>query len=161
MAFGSSSKIFYAFIKDVMENTTAMDMNTDVIDIALYGNTGTPDQTAASASTAYNTGQWVTSGSQGVNEVYNGGWAQGGIALSGVSSSMVSNVYTFTASSKSGGSSDTITNAFGCLIFDGAGGLAVAKQGICYLSFGGSGSTVSSGTFTVAFNTAGIFNITL
>ena len=48
MAFGSSSKIFSAYITDALNNTAALDANSDTIKVALYGNSGTPDQTAAS-----------------------------------------------------------------------------------------------------------------
>jgi len=75
----SASKIFSALITDVLNNTTAIDLNTDAsLKVALYDNDITPDQTVTSANTAYNVGQWVTTG----NEVSDGAeWAVGGVAL--------------------------------------------------------------------------------
>lgn len=153
MAFGTSSKIFTATITDLMNNTTAIDGNSDTWNITLYGNSGTPDQTVASANTAFNAGQWVTG-----NEVTATGWTTGGLNLASVTSTFSSVTYTFDAADKSGGASDTVTAAYGCLIFDNTIATPVAKQGLCYLAFGGSNS-VTSGTFTVSFNASGIATI--
>ena len=153
MAFGTSSKIFTSYITDVMNNTSALDGNADTFKIALFGNTGTPDQTVASASTAFNTGQWTTG-----NEVTATGWVTGGLALASVTSTFSSVTYTFDAADKSGGATDTVTAAYGCLIYDDTITTPVADQGFCYLAFGGSNS-VTSGTFTVSFNASGIATI--
>jgi len=155
MTFGASSKIFSAYITDVLNNTTAMDANTDSIKCALFNDTTTPSQTAASASTAYNTGVWVTA-----NELSNGGWSAGGLALASVASGFSSNVYTFDAADTANGSAATISGAFGCLIYDDSIATPVAKQGMCYLSFGGTNS-VTAGTLTVVYNASGIFTLTL
>src|ERR1044072_5713115 len=95
----ANSKIFSAFVTDPFNNTAALDLNTDTIKAALYNNTTTPDQTVASASTAYNAGQWTTS-----NELSNGGWSAGGLALTSVASGFSSNVYTFDAADTANGS---------------------------------------------------------
>lgn len=154
MAFGSSSKVFIAYITDIVNNTTAMDLNTDAsIKVALFGNSGTPDNTVASALTAYNTGQW-TSG----NEVTATGWTANGLALAGVTSASASATYTFDANDRAGGATDTVTNAYGVLVYDDTITTPVADQGICYNAFGGANS-VTSGTFTVVWNTSGIFTI--
>ena len=50
MAFGTNSKIFTSYITDIINNTTAMDGNSDTWNIMLYNNTGTPDQTVTSAN---------------------------------------------------------------------------------------------------------------
>lgn len=155
MAFGTSSKIFTAFITDVMNNTTAMDMNSDTLKVALYGNTGTPSQTVASANTAYNAGEWVTS-----NETSNGGWSAGGLSLASVTSTFSSNVYTLDAADSANGSAATISDTRGCLIYDDTITTPVADQGICYLAFGGQQS-VTSGTLTVQYNASGILTLTL
>jgi hypothetical protein len=154
MAFGSSSKVFMAFIEDALERTAAFDMNADTFKVALFGNSGTPDQTVAAANTAYNAGQWVSG-----NEVTATGWTAGGLSLASVTSAFSSNVYTFDAADKSGGASDTVTNAYGVLIYDDTLTTPVADQGVCYLAFGGANS-VTSGTFTVAFNASGIMTFT-
>lgn len=155
MAFGTSSKIFSAFITDALNNTAALDLNSDTIKVALYGNTGTPDQTVTSANTAYNVGQWTST-----NEVTATGWAAGGNSLASITSGFSSNVYTFDAADRAGGATDTVTAAYGCLVYDDTLTTPVADQGICYLAFGGSQS-VTSGTFTIVFNASGIFALTL
>jgi hypothetical protein len=110
----SASKIFMATIEDALENTTAFDANSDTFKAALYDNDITPDQTVASANTAYNAGQWTASG----NEVANGGWASGGVALTSVTSSFSSNVYTFDAADTANGTAATLSNVYGCLVYD-------------------------------------------
>jgi hypothetical protein len=154
MAFGTSSKVFMAYIEDSLERTAAFDLNADTFKIALYGNTGTPDQTVAAANTAYNAGQWTST-----NEVTATGWAAGGNSLASVTSAFSSNVFTFDAADRAGGASDTVTNAYGCLIYDDTLTTPVADQGVCYLAFGGANS-VTSGTFTVVFNASGIMTFT-
>ncbi len=153
----SNSKIFMAFIEDVFENRTAMDLDTDTFKAALFDNDITPSQTAASASTAYNTGQWAISG----NEVSDGAeWAAGGVALGTVTSTFSSNVYTFDAADTvSTGSSATLANVYGALIYDDTITTPVADQGLCYAYLGGANSVVD-GTFTIAWSASGILAIT-
>lgn len=155
MAFGTNSKIFTAGITDALNGTAAFDYNSDTLKAAIYNNTGTPDQTVAAASTAYNTGQWVTA-----NEASNGGWSAGGLALTSVTSGFASNVYTLDAADTANGSAATITDTRGCLIYDDTLTTPVADQGICYLSFGGL-QAVTSGTLTIAYNASGILTLTL
>lgn len=155
MAFGTNSKIFTSYITDIINNTTAMDGNTDTWNIALYSNSGTPDQTVASASAAYNAGQWVTG-----NEVTATGWTAGGLALASVTSTFSTTTFTFDAADRAGGATDTITDTRGCLIFDNTIATPVAKQAACFLSFGGL-QAVSSGTLTVVFNASGIFTVSV
>ena len=153
----SNSKIFMAFLEDVFENTTAMDLNSDTFKAALYDNDITPSQTVTSANTAYNAGQWTASG----NEVADGTeWDAAGEPLTGVASGFSSNVYTFDATdTPSGGSSATLANVFGCLVYDDTIASPVADQGVCYNYFGGTNS-VTDGTFTIVWNASGIFAIT-
>jgi hypothetical protein len=134
----SASKIFLASLEDALENTTALDLNSDTFKAALYDNDITPDQTVASANTAYNAGQWAISG----NEVSNGGWAAGGVALTSVTSSF------------------TLASVFGCLVYDDTLTTPVADQGVCYNYFGGTQS-VTAGTFTIQWSASGIFSLTL
>lgn len=153
----SASKIFMAFIEDVLENTTAMDLNSDTFKAALYDNDITPDQTVTSANTAYNAGQWTASG----NEVADGTeWDAAGEPLTGVASTRSSNVYTFDATdTPSGGTSATLANVYGCLVYDDTIAAPVADQGVSYHYFGGVNS-VTDGTFTIVWNASGIFTIT-
>jgi len=155
MAFGSSSKIFSAFITDALNRTNAFDLNADSFKAALFNDTGTPSQTAAAASTAYNTGQWVTS-----NEVSNGGWSAAGLALASVTSTFSSNVYTFDAADTANGSAATLSGVQGCLVYDDTLTTPVADQGVSYHSFGGAQS-VTAGTFTIVWNASGIVALTL
>lgn len=153
----SNSKIFMALFEDILENTTAMDLNSDSFKVALYDNDITPDQTVTSANTAYNAGQWAAAG----NEVSDGTeWDAGGEPLTGVASTRSTNVYTFDATdTPSGGSSATLAAVFGCLVYDDTIAAPVADQGVSYHYFGGSNS-VTDGTFTVVWNASGIFTIT-
>lgn len=153
----TASKIFVATIEDILENTTAMDLNADTFKAALYDNDITPDQTVTSANTAYNVGQWVTTG----NEVSDGAeWAVGGVALTSVTSSFASNVYTFDAANTASGTSATLLNVFGCLVYDDTIATPVADQGLCYNYFGGTNS-VTDGTFTIVWHASGIMALTL
>ena len=154
----SASKIFSALITDVLNNTTAIDLNTDAsLKVALYDNDITPDQTVASANTAYNVGQWVTTG----NEVSDGAeWAVGGVALTSPTSVFATNVYTFDAANTASGTSATLLTVFGCLVYDDTIATPVADQGLCYNYFGGTQS-VTDGTFTVIWHANGIFQLTL
>jgi hypothetical protein len=153
----TASKIFTATLTDLLNNTTAIDANADTFKCALYDNDITPDQTVASASTAYNVGQWVTTG----NEVSDGAeWAVGGVALTSVTSTFSTNIYTFDAANTASGTSATLLAVFGCLIYDDTIATPVADQGLCYNYFGGTNS-VTDGTFTVVWHASGIFTITL
>lgn len=150
----TNSKIFLAFIEDCLENTSANDLDSDTHKAALYDNDITPDQTVATANTIYNAGQWTAAG----NEVSDGTeWDAGGEPLTGVTSSFTSNVYTFDATNTpSGGSSATLANVYGCLVYDDT----TADHGICFNYFGGTNS-VADGTFTIIWHASGIFALTL
>ena len=153
----SNSKIFMALIEDALENTVALDLNSDSFKVALYDNDITPDQTVTSANTAYNAGQWTASG----NEVADGAeWPAAGEVLDNPTSTRSSNVYTFDADNTvSTGTSATLANVFGCLVYDDTM-TSPADQGVCYNYFGGTNS-VTDGTFTVVWHTSGIFTLTL
>jgi hypothetical protein len=152
----SASKIFSAYVTDIINNTTAMDLNTDAsIKVALFNDTITPSQTVASASTAFGTGVWAS------GEVFEAGqWATGGVALASITSAFSTNVYTFDAADTASGSAADLASVFGCLVYDDTITTPVADQGICYNYFGGSNSVVN-GTFTVVWNASGIFALTL
>lgn len=154
----TNSKIFRPFIADVLGNTTAMDLNTDAsIKVALFNNTITPDNDVTSANSAYNVGQWATA--QEVIDATN--WVAGGRALAGVSlDSTVADTVFFDATDLAGGGTVTLTNAYGCLVYDDTIATPVADQGISYNYFGGAQS-VTAGTFTIVWHANGIFRITL
>ena len=152
MAFGTSSKVFVATIEAVLENAAAFDLSSDSLKIALFNDTITPDATVALASTAYGAGVWAS------GEVYDGTeWPQTGQALDSVTSGITSNVYTLDAANEvSDGSSATLADVRGCLVYDDA----ISDYGICFLSFGGAQS-VTDGTFTVNFAGTGIATFTV
>lgn len=151
----SNSKIFSSYLTDVLNNTTAMDANSDTIKAALFDNTITPSQTVASSATAYAGGVWATGGVSDAS-----GWPAAGIALTGVASGFSSNVYTFDATdTPSANSTTTLTNAYGVLIYDDTITTPVADQGMCFNYLGGANSVVA-GTFTVIWSASGIFAIT-
>lgn len=153
----ANSKIFMAFVEDVLENTTAMDLNTDaLLEVALFDNSITPSQTVASAASAYGAGVWASGGVFDAS-----GWPAVGRPLASVTSGFASNVYTFDAAdTASANSTTTLTNAFGALVYDKSIATPVADQGICFSYFGG-GQSVTAGTFTVVWSASGIFALTL
>jgi hypothetical protein len=143
--------------------TTFSSLSADTIDVSLFGNTITPDKTAAVASTGYNTGVWTTG-----NEITDAtNWVAGGRALASKAFAIDtgSSSICFTAANLAGGGNVTLAAVFGCFVYDftiTAG--TVAKQGLCYNYFGGSQS-VTAGTFTIIWATVGattaVFNVTV
>lgn len=154
----SNSKIFRQYLADVLNNTTAMDANSDTFKVALYDNDITPDNDVTAANSAYNAGQWASSG----NEVSESGqWATGGVALASVSLDVgTADVVFFDAADTASGSAADLANVYGCLVYDDTIASPVADQGVCYNYFGGSNSVVN-GTFTVVWHANGIWRITL
>jgi hypothetical protein len=135
--------------------------------VALMNNTGTPDKAAAVGSTGFNTGQWTVATNE-VVDVTN--WPSGGRPTSSKAYTIDtgSSSLCFQSAAVAGAGNVTIANAYGCLVYDEnitAG--TVAKQGMCYNSFGGSAQGVTAGTFTILWATVGaltnvvIFNITV
>lgn len=153
----ANSKIFSAYLTDVLNNVTAIDLDTDaLIEAALFDNTITPSQTVASASSAYATGVWAGGG---VSDAV--GWPALGRPLQSKTSVFASNIFTFDAADTvSVNSTTTLTNAFGTLIYDHSIAAPVADQGICFLYFGG-GQSVTSGQFTIVWNALGLMQVTL
>lgn len=139
-------------------------LGADTVKAALYNNTGTPDKDATLVTTGYNsaTSQWVTA-----NEVTDSDgssdWNAGGIALgSKTLTTPSSGVFMFDAADTTHSNTVTLTNAYGCLVYDdtitvGTGG--IAKQGVSFHYFGGAQS-VTAGTFTIVWNANGLFRIT-
>jgi hypothetical protein len=166
MAFGANSKIFSAYIHDVLGNVTAMDIDTDaLIECALFNDTPTPNQVVASASTAYGAGVWASGGVVDTGSSAPAGWPAIGRPLAWGSATRWTTFAATTAKfdaddTVSANAVTTLTNAYGCLIYDDTITTPVADQGICYLSFGGANS-VTLGTFTVVYNAAGIMSIAM
>lgn len=154
----SESKIFVSTIEDIFENTTAIDLNSSTFNAALFDNSITPSQTVVSAETAYGAaaGVWDS------GEVADGAeWAAGGQALDGVTFAPTSNVLKFDADNEvSAGTSATLVNVYGALIYNTDINTPVDSQGLCYLYAGGVNS-VTDGTMTLIFHTNGIMTFTL
>jgi hypothetical protein len=148
----TNSKIFSAFITDALNNTAALDLNADTIKVALFDNSITPSQTVTTANTVYGAGVWA---SGGVGDTPS--WPAVGRDLASIASGFATNVYTFDAADTVSADATTdLANVYGCLVYDDT----VADQGICFNYFGGANS-VTNGTFTVVWNAAGIFALTL
>lgn len=152
----AASAVFGAYIADSLNRTAALDLNSDSVYVALFSNAATPDKNAASASTGYNTGTWLLA-----NEVTDaGGWTAGGKLLTVTTSAFSAGTFTFAGSNIASGTITVgISNAYGVLVYDNTLATPVAKQGICFLGFGGAVSA-PSGTLTIQWNAAGLFTIT-
>jgi hypothetical protein len=152
----SSSKVFRQFIADSMGNTAPLDLDSDVIKVALYNNSITPDQNVTAANSCYNVAQWATA-----QEVFQAGqWAQGGVALaSKVLSVVTAGVVVFDAADTASGSAATLASVYGCLVYDDTV-TSPADQGIGFSYFGGSNG-VTGGTLTVVWDATGIIRFTL
>jgi hypothetical protein len=157
----SDSKVFQQFIEDCVLNVAAFDLDSDSFKVALYDNDITPDNDVAANVTAYNTGQWTSSG----NEVSESGqWATGGVALTTPTINVgTADVVFWDAADTASGSAADLANVYGCLVYDDtltATGGQTADQGVCYNYFGGANSVVN-GTFTVVWSANGIWRATL
>jgi hypothetical protein len=152
----ANSKIFSSYITDSLNDTAALNVDGDNVKAALFDNSITPSQTVASASSAYGAGVWASGGVLDAS-----GWPAVGRQLLSVTSTFSSNVYTYDAAvTVSANNTTTLTNAYGCLIYDDTLTTPVADQGMSFNYFGGANS-VTSGTFTIVWNGSGIFAITL
>lgn len=153
MTFGAASAVFRSFVTDALDNTYAYDLGADTFKVALFNDTTTPDKDAAAASIIYNAGVWVVA-----NEVTDAtNWTAGGRTLSSVTwTNPSTGKAKFDAADTAGGGVVTIANAYGCMVYDST----VANRGLCYNSFGAAKS-VTSGTFTIVWNSSGIFDFSV
>lgn len=160
MAFGTSSKIFRSFLLDVLGNTSAWDLDSgaDVPKVALYGNSGTPNQDDTIAHNAYNGsgGAWVTA-----NEITDANWAAGGRPLvTGALQTGTAATAWYDAADTTGAGNVTVS-AYGCLVYDDTLTTPVADPGMTYHAFAVQPSAVTAGTFTVVWDANGIFRLAL
>lgn len=164
----TDSRVFREWPKSIMgQGQTAAvlpagyaGLGADTVKVALFNNSVTPDKDAALTSTGFNTGTWVTA-----NEVTDAtNWVSGGRTLASKTFTTPSTgVFMFDAADLAGGGTVTLTNAFGCLVYDdtitaGTGG--IADQGVSFNYFGGAQS-VTAGTFTIVWNANGIVRFTV
>jgi hypothetical protein len=150
----SASKIFTSMITDALNNTAALDFNTDTLTVGLFDNSITPDQTVTSANSAKGAGVWASGTVSDAS-----GWPAAGRDLASITSTFSSATYTLDAAdTTSANSSTTLSSTYGCLVYENTLTTPVADQGICYNYFGGAQS-VTSGTFTIVWNASGILTI--
>lgn len=164
----TDSRVFREWPKSIMgQGQTAAvlpagyaGLGADTVKVALFNNSVTPDRDAALTSTGFNTGTWTTG-----NEVTDAtNWVSGGRTLASKTFTTPSTgVFMFDAADLAGGGTVTLTNAFGCLVYDdtvtaGTGG--IADQGVSFNYFGGAQS-VTAGSFTVVWNANGIVRFTV
>jgi len=151
----SASKVFAWTVLSM--GTNAVKPSTDAYSVALYSsNTMTPDNTVTTQALASYNGtasQWVTA-----NEVSGTGYSAGGVSVSSPTWTQSSNVVTFTSAGTPQWTTASFT-AYGCLVYDTTVGAAGTHPGISYNYFGGA-QTVTSGTFSIAWNASGIASFT-
>lgn len=160
MTFGTASKIFRNYQTDLFSHvTSAIDLDVDTIKVALYGNTGTPNQDDTAAHAAYNGsgGPWVTA-----NEITDTNWAAGGRTLA---SQAVSNpgagLVMLDAADTAGAGNVTVANVYGVLVYDHTVATPVADLGLSFHAFGTQPAGVTAGTFTVVWDANGLIRYTL
>ena len=156
----AESRVFREWVRGPMmqaSGTGYTGLDSDTVKAALFNNTVAPDPDAAVAATGYNTGTWTTA-----REVSGGSnWAAGGRALTGKTFAVpAAGTAAFDAADLSAGGTVTLTDAYGCLVYDDSvTGGTVADQGVAYLYFGGAQSVVS-GSFTVVWGDSGLVRFT-
>lgn len=150
-----------AQVKGTTVPTGFSSLVADTLKVALFNNTGTPNKDDTLAHVGYNASgsPWVTANE--VVDTLNSNWNAGGVTLSSPAFSAGTGYNEFTGANTPGAGTLTLTNAYGCLVYDNtiSGGTGTSKQGICFNSFGGAQS-VTAGSFTVVWNASGIFQIT-
>ena len=156
----TDSRVFREWVAGPMfqaSGTGYTGLDSDTVKVALFNNTVIPDRDAAVASTGFNTGTWTTGDE--VTDATN--WQTGGRTLASKTfTTPSSGLAVFDAADLSGGGTVTITNAYGCLVYDDTiTGGTVADQGVCFNYFGGAQSVVA-GSFTIVWNSDGIVKIT-
>jgi hypothetical protein len=154
----ANSKVFRPFQADTLGNIAALDLDADSFKAALYDNDITPNNDVTAANSAYNVGDWVSTG----NEKFEAGqWAQGGVALTSQSlNSATADVVFFDAADTASGSAADLADVWGTLVYDDTITTPVADQGLSYNYFGGA-NQVTNGTFTIIWSANGIARWTL
>ncbi|WP_086559980.1 hypothetical protein [Streptomyces africanus] len=152
----TDSRAFRSWVQGPMmqaSGTGYTGLDSDTVKVALFDNTVTPDRDAVTAETGYGTGTWTTA-----REISGGtNWPAGGRALTSKTfTTPEAGVVMFDAADLPAAGTVTLSDAYGCLIYDDSivGG-TVADQGVAYLYFGGP-QPVVSGSFTVVWSSNGI-----
>ena len=162
MAFGTNSKIMRSFLLDALANTSAWALGSggDTPKVMLCNNANTPDQNDTIAHNAYNGtgGQWLAATHE-VTDSTN--WVAGGrVLVSGGLQTATAGVAWYDANDTAGGGNVTVS-AYGCMVYDDTITTPVADPGMTYHAFSVQPSAVTAGTFTIVWDTNGIFRLTL
>lgn len=157
----TNSRVFREWVRGpVMQasGTGFTGLDSDTVKAALFNDLVSPDADADVTAAGYGSGTWTTA-----REVSGGtNWPAGGRALTGKTFGVPeTGVARFDAADLSAGGTVTLSDAYGCLIYDDSiTGGTVADQGVAFLYFGGAQSVVS-GTFTVVWNDRGVMSFTV
>lgn len=162
----SASGMFTITMADLLvgtiSNTTTNIDSETAYKVALYDNSITPNYEVAAASGAYGAGVWsATGGATGTPQVYHTGqWAQAGVTLTSTAVTRPgSGIVMWDAADAASGSAATMSNIYGCLIYCDALTTPVADQALLAVYFGGTGYSVTNGTFTIQWDSNGIFRL--
>jgi hypothetical protein len=154
MAWSASGMFRQTFIDIFDKALTTHDFDAAAqFKVALYNNSITPDFDVSAANSAYNAGQWATA-----NEVTSATeWAAGGVVLaSNDVTGVAGGIIMLDANDTASSAGATMSGIYGCLIYMDAVTTPVADQGLLAVYFGGTGYSVTSGTFTIQWNASGI-----
>jgi hypothetical protein len=165
----SASGLSRQFVIDRMAGTIAtfkwVNSGTpDSFKVALYDNSVTPSRDDTAAAYAYGGSSWATGGAgTGTPQVFQAvQWPQAGVALAtgGTSAGTGgSGIAMFDATDLASGTACTLSNAYGCFVYDDTLTSPVADQGICHNSFA-TGAAVTNGTFTIQWSANGVWRVT-
>lgn len=166
-ASGMFTSTMMDLLTGAVPNTGANPLDLDAasnLKVALYDNDITPNfEAATGAPVSYNgSGVWTATGDQtgttGSQILHVGQWAQGGPVLENAAVTRPgSGIVMFDADNRSSGTAATMSNIYGCFIYGDA--LATNKQGLLAVYFGGTGYSVTNGTFTIQWDVNGIFRL--
>lgn len=165
----TASAMFRAFVQYNMLKDNGVTLGTygtiesDGMKVALYDNDITPDKDAAITSTGFNTGAWAIAGNEVTDSDGSSDWSSGGVSLASPAFTAGAGYIMYDATDTTHSNTVTLTNAYGCLVYDdattaGTGG--VADQGVSYHYFGGAQS-VTTGTFTIVWHADGLFRVSV
>lgn len=147
----SVSFIASATLRDALKNAIALNIagtSPDTLNVALFNNTITPSPDTDPMS--YAVAPW------NANEVSGTGWSAGGVALTSVTNTLITSVGIMIDAADVSQSTTTLTNAFGCLVYDNT---LSPKAAIIAIYFGGTGYSTSAGTFAITWDANGLARI--
>jgi hypothetical protein len=148
MALPTANNWFKASFEKMLErDAVGIDLNGGGLTIALF-------QNAWAGTANFDTDVGYGASPWNANEASGTGYSAGGSALDGAAVTVSGGVVKLDADDEAWAGS-TITSR-GAIIYDNS---ATNNEGICYLYFGGSDISSSSGTFTVQFHSSGILTL--